>query len=104
MTFRKISRNDLLSGAAEVGAQDGQDPRFDRDEASTTVPNRKALLLCGQVARTLADVLPGCGDDALRDLLVESVAPAPNSARLLVTVRKPADVDEDMVHARLSAA
>jgi ribosome-binding factor A len=32
-------------------------------------------------------VLAGeCGDDALRDLLVESVVPAPNSSRLLVTL------------------
>jgi ribosome-binding factor A len=104
MTFRRISRKDLLSAAAEIGEQDGSDPRFDRDTVSTKVPNRKALLLCGQIARALSDVLAGCGDDALRDLLIESVAPAPTSVRLLVTVRRPADVDEATVHFRLEAA
>ena len=103
MKFRKIGIKNLLSSAAEIGELDGQDPRFDRD-ASKKVPNRKALLLCGQIAQTLADVLAGCGDDVLRDLLVESVAPAPTSARLLVTVRRPADVIDETVYARLTAA
>jgi ribosome-binding factor A len=54
---------------------------------SGRVPNRKALQLCGQVERTLASVLAGeCGDDVLRDLVVESVVPAPNASRVLVTV------------------
>src|SRR5262249_35734345 len=56
------------------------------------VPNRKALQLCDQVAQTLGFVLVGeCGDDLLRDLVVEAVVPAPNSAHLLVTVAMPAD-------------
>jgi ribosome-binding factor A len=37
--------------------------------------------------RTLSCVLAGeCGDDRLRDLFVESVQPAPDSTRLLVSI------------------
>ena len=72
---------------AEMGPGDGVDPRLDDTFTPRRVVNRKALQLCGQVARTLAGVLSGeCSDDRLRDLLVESVQPAPDSTRLLVTV------------------
>jgi ribosome-binding factor A len=104
MTFRKISRKDMLSGCSEVGPQDGQDPRYDRPDEPIKVPNRKALLLCGQVRQTLADVLAGCADDVLRDLEVESVVPFPTSVRLLVTVRRPADMDAATVGAHLEGA
>ena len=50
-------------------------------------PDRKAHQLCRQVSRTLSYVLSGeCHDDVLRSLFVESVTPAPDSSRLLVTV------------------
>ena len=72
---------------ADMGPGDGLDPRRDDMSTPRRVVNRKALQLCAQVARTLANVLSGeCGDDRLRDLLVESVQPAPDSTRLLVTV------------------
>jgi ribosome-binding factor A len=87
MPLRKVSRKNLLVGCAETGPDDGLDPRYDRPEPTTKVTNRKALQLCGQVADTLALVLAGeTGDDALRHLVVESVVPAPNTSRLLVTV------------------
>src|SRR5579864_6128753 len=104
MAFRKILRRDLLSGCAEIGPQDGQDPRYDRPDGPAKVPNRKALLLCGQVRETLMAVLAGLGDDVLRDLSVDSVVPFPTSVRLLVTVRKPADVDATVVGSRLERA
>jgi ribosome-binding factor A len=86
MTFRKVTRKDLQSACAEPGPDDGLDPRLDPPKESKKVPNRKALQLCGQVARTLAGVFAECGDDVLRELVVESVVPAPNASRLLVTV------------------
>src|SRR4051794_16686974 len=86
MSNRKISRKDLLSACADPGPGDGLDPRLDGGGGPGPVPNRKALQLCGQVARTLASVLAESGDEVLRNLLVESVVPAPNSSRLLVTV------------------
>jgi ribosome-binding factor A len=88
MTFKKPSRNDLLSACGEIGPDDGIDPRTQSRHESRKVPNRKALQLCGQVAQTLAHVLAWeCGDERLQGLIVESVRPAPNSARLLVTIR-----------------
>jgi ribosome-binding factor A len=87
MTFKRIRRKDLLSGCSDIGAQDGIDPRLERREGPQAEGDRKQRQLCGQVARTLSSLFAGeCGDDVLRDLLVESVVPAPSSARLLVTV------------------
>jgi ribosome-binding factor A len=84
---RKITRKDLLSGCAQPGAEDGLDPRYDRQGGDQPIGSRKALQLCRQVARTLEGVLLGeCNDEVLRDLIVESVVPAPHSGRLLVTV------------------
>jgi ribosome-binding factor A len=105
MPLRKVSRKDLLAGCAETGPDDGLDPRYDRPEPSTKVTNRKALQLCGQVAETLAFVLAGeTGDDVLRHLVVESVVPAPNTSRLLVTVAPSVaalDVDLDAIRQQL---
>jgi ribosome-binding factor A len=57
------------------------------DADSRKVANRKALQLSAQVADTLSQVLQGeCDDEVLRDLLVMSVTPAPDSTQLLVTV------------------
>src|SRR6516162_7232294 len=104
MTSRKISRRTLLSSCAELGAEDGRDPRLDRRDGSGKVGNRKALQLCSQVARTLMGVLAECGDDVLRDLVIESVTPAPNSSRLLVTVRRTVPIDAALVLERLQRA
>jgi ribosome-binding factor A len=77
----------MLSSCSDPGPDDGQDPRLDGRGGPRKVANRKALQLCSQAARTLAEVLAGeCADRVLRDLVVESVSPAPNSSRLLVTV------------------
>jgi hypothetical protein len=86
MRFRRVSRKDILAACDAVGPGDGLDPRFETNEAPRKVANRKALQLCGQVADALSLILGECGDDVLRDLLVESVRPFPTSARLLVTV------------------
>ena len=54
------------------------------------------------MARTLALVLDGeSGDPVLRDLLVASVVPAPNSSRLLVTV-SPAPGADDLDQATVA--
>ena len=86
MAFRRVSRRGLLSACADVGPGDGIDPRLEGRGPSGPVPNRKALQLSGQVARTLSSLLAESEDDVLRDLLVVSVLPAPSSVRLLVTV------------------
>src|SRR5262249_14454186 len=87
MRPKKPSREELLSSCADVGPEDGQDPRAFFRKPSGGVKNRKALQLCGQVARTLSFILSGeCGDAVLREVHVESVQPFPDSSRLLVTV------------------
>lgn len=93
---RKRSRGrELLSSAAEVGPEDGSDPRrfHDRRGQHGKPPGRKAHQLCSQVAQALLVILPGLADEVLRDLTVVSVEPAPHSGRLLVTVAGPAPTD-----------
>lgn len=104
MPRRKISRRSLLSACAEPSAEDGLDPRFDRREDSNKVPNRKALQLCAQVERTLLGAFAECGDEVLRDLVLDSVTPAPNAARLLVTVRRTVPFDSAVVLEHLRRA
>src|SRR5437660_11636997 len=80
MNANDHSRNEPRPLSADVGPEDGLDPRdfFRREPPRRT--NRKALQLCRQVERTLGFVLAGeCGDDLLRELCVVSVVPAPNS-------------------------
>jgi ribosome-binding factor A len=86
MPSRKQSRPDLLASCDLPGQDDEVDPRLDRREGASGTFRRKARQLCAQVARTLNGVLAECGDDVLRELLVESVVPSPNTLRLLVTV------------------
>ena len=87
MKRKKPSIRKMLLSCDELGPEDGLDPRYEKREQPSRVTNRKALQLCGQVAQTLQAVLTGeCGDDLLRELQVESVVPAPNSSRLLVTL------------------
>jgi ribosome-binding factor A len=93
MRFRRIARKELLSSCADIGPEDGSDPRDFFKKRAEKVPNRKALQLCGQIARTLSLVLSECGDDVLRELVVETVQPTPTSARLLITLSMPDGVD-----------
>lgn len=87
MKRKKPSIRKLLLSCDQLGPEDGLDPRYEVRGAQGKVPNRKALQLCGQVARTLQAVLAAeTGDDLLRELQVASVVPAPTSVRLLVTL------------------
>ncbi len=106
MTFKKPSRAEILSSCADVGPDDGIDPRDFFRKPSGKVPNRKALQLCGQVADTLNVVFAGCADATLRALVVRAVEPAPNSSRLLVTLAPApsADVDVQSAAVRLRHA
>ena len=72
---------------------DGCDPRYDKKEHGSP-PNRKALQLCAQVFKTLVMSLPGCGDNILNDLTVESVTLAPDSSQLLVTLKGDVDLND----------
>jgi ribosome-binding factor A len=97
MASKKLSRKIVRSLCGEVHPDDDADPR---ERARTyghgrRPPDRKARQLCSQVARTLDDVCAGeSGDDVLRGLHVASVVPAPDVARLLVTVEPLPGVDD----------
>ena len=82
MASRRFARKPPSDLCLERGAEDGIDPRFLPRYPQGKVSNRKALQLCRQVERTLSTALEG---ELLRDLTVQSVVPAPDSSRLLVT-------------------
>ena len=84
----KPSQRQLQSLCSEIRPDDGVDPRtFFRKSSGRKTTNRKALQLCGAIARTLSQVLAGeSRDDLLRTALLQSVEPAPDSTRVLVTV------------------
>jgi ribosome-binding factor A len=83
---KKISQRKIRSLCSQPGDLDGLDPRFDRPERWRGGLPRKALQLCAQVSRTVGEVLAGSADELLRDLMVASVVPAPDSTRLMVTL------------------
>src|SRR5437868_3839830 len=94
MKPKRPSAKEILSSCAEIGPDDGVDPRSSFRKPSHKPANRKALRVCGQIARTLSLVLSWeSGDDLLRSLLVETVEPAPNSTRMVVTVSVPSTVN-----------
>jgi ribosome-binding factor A len=92
MRFKRALHKDILSSCAEIGPDDGVDPRTYFRKHSRKVANRKALQMCAQIARTLSLVLSESRDEMLRNLLVEAVEPAPDSTRVLASVRLPADM------------
>jgi ribosome-binding factor A len=105
MSTRKPSRKDLRSSCDEISEDDGLDSRRFLRPARPRVPNRKALQLSGQVMDTLSYALAWeCRDEVLQDLTIVSVVPAPNSTRLLVTVRQPPDRDPALVREHLQRA
>jgi ribosome-binding factor A len=94
----------FLSGVYQLETEmdereDGSDPRAFHDRRrrhrmpTAPVEGRKALQLCGQVRDALHGILAGCADEAVRNLTVIAVAPAPHTGRLMVTVAGPAPAD-----------
>jgi ribosome-binding factor A len=82
MASRRFSRKPPADLCSEWTADDGTDPRLLPKQPQGKVSNRKALQLCRQVERALSVLLEG---EILRDLSVQSVVPAPDASRLLVT-------------------
>ena len=103
MASRRFERKPPTGLCVELQIEDGKDPRFDIKQPQGKVSNRKALQLCRQVERTLMVALEG---DVLRDLTVESVLPAPDSSRLLITLRYhgPQSVATAEIHNALNAS
>jgi ribosome-binding factor A len=88
MSRRRRPKPDLTGLAAELGPEDGGDPKefhgkpWERERPA----GRKALQLCGQVQDPLHAALAACGDGVLQSLRVARVEPAPHTGRLRVTV------------------
>ena len=98
MSRRKSSRvNRQQPDAAELGPDDGSDPKKFHDKRQQfppgREPGRKAWQLCEQVGRALQVIFPGLADEVLQPLLVVRVEPAPHSGRLMVTVAGPVPAD-----------
>ena len=86
MKRRQPSRKQTQALCSEPGPGDGVDPRELLRPAARKKGGRKTHQLCGQVAEALNYAFAVCNDDVLRELGVMAVQPAPNEARLLVTV------------------
>ena len=75
MSRRRRPKPDLTDLAAELGPEDGGDPKefhgkpWDREKPA----GRKALQLCGQVQDALHAALAACGDGVLQSLRVARV-------------------------------
>jgi ribosome-binding factor A len=106
MSRRKRKADDLSALAAEVGREDGSDPR-DFHAKPWNAPrqaSRKSRQLCGQVKDALTLALPACADVLLQSLQVVEVRPAPHTGRLAVLLSKPGEVDGPQVIDALARA
>ncbi|HVL11813.1 MAG TPA: hypothetical protein VM529_04580 [Gemmata sp.] len=88
MSRRRRKGDELTSLAAELGREDGADPKefHAKPWDSPKQAGRKGRQLCAQVKDALQVVLAACADAALQGLGVVSVEPAPHSGRLRVRV------------------
>ena len=82
MASRRFAHKPPAGLCADLDTDDGIDPRLVPKQPQSKVTNRKTLQLCRQVERSLTGLLEG---DLLRDLIVQSVVPAPDSSRMLAT-------------------
>ena len=85
MKYRKSNRRRPMP-AHELFEDDLQTAKEIFGKSGRYKHDRKLQQLCRQVQRTISLSLAECGDDRLRDLLVESVTPAPDASRLMVSV------------------
>jgi ribosome-binding factor A len=107
---RRPSKKQIELLCGEIGPGDGCDPRYDQPEFEISGRvGRKALQLCRQVREALVDAFSTtCQDPLLRELTVISVEPAPNTARLVVTLewardQARRDTEEVLAHLRGAA-
>ena len=67
---------------AEIGAEDGIDPRLLEKRSRHRGPSRKTQQLCGQVSRAISLALASSAEPCLQALTVARVCPAPDVRRL----------------------
>lgn len=105
MSRRRKRSDDLTRLAADVGGEDGSDPKefHAKPWDAPKQAGRKALQLCAQAREALHQALGACGDPVLHALTVVSVEPAPHTGRLLVVVSAEG-VDRGPVEASVARA
>jgi len=87
MKSRKQWLKEVASLCAEIGPEDGVDPRQVFHQTTRKQSHRKTYQVCKQAEKTLNLVLASESvDPLLRELVVRTVEPAPDSAHLLVIV------------------
>lgn len=102
---RRFSRKPPQNLAADHSPEDGMDPKEFFRKSNFRGPGRKVMQLCGQVQHALYFILGAeVGDESLGLLDVVSVEPAPDSTRLLVTLKRPESMTTDEVMDRLQTA
>jgi ribosome-binding factor A len=69
---------------------------FEPHAAPRAREGRKTQQLCREVERTLAIAFGSCADGTLRHLIVIAVEPAPDAARLLVSLAPSGGLDSDV--------
>lgn len=101
MATRKHDGEKLRAVCAEILPDDGVDPREDKKRGldRTKRDDRKTQQLCKQVAHTLQLVLPDLTLPS--DVRIAKVEPAPDTARLRVTVAIADPARQQQVAARL---
>ena len=106
MSRRRRKADDLTNLAADLGGEDGTDPR-DFHAKPWNAPKRagrKAQQLCRQVHDALVGALAACGDPAAQAAAVLAVEPAPHTGRLRVLLGAPAEVGRGAVAAGIGRA
>ena len=103
---RRRTNRELAHLAAELGPEDGGDPKefHGKPWQAPKTAGRKSLQLCQQVKNALHSALAACGDEVLQALSVASVKPAPNTSRLLVVAIAPEGADSDKIVRHLERA
>jgi ribosome-binding factor A len=87
MKSRKQWSKEVVSLCAEVGTDDGIDPRTLLRKPTRKKTHRKTYQVCKQAEKTLNLVLAGeSNEPVLHELMVYAVEPNPDSTNLLVIV------------------
>jgi len=88
MSRRRQLHNEVNELAAELGDEDGSDPKefHAKPWNAPKQTGRKGQQLCEQVKNALHIALAGCADEVLLGVSLRSVEPAPHTGRLRVLV------------------
>ncbi len=101
---RRKSHSAMQESAAELGPDDGIDPK-DWFRPEPFKRGRKSLQLCGQIREALYWVLGSqTGDESLALLEVVSVEPLGKTSQMLITLTAPEDVEIEQATRKVQAA